>query len=144
MYKTMYDFGTTDEFISPSGEFTRQLYKPILEKDGHLELVEDGIEMTYEKIQSYKDSVDINVIVSRFAAGDASALEQTNGVYADFVQVPASYMEALNAVVEARNAYEMSDMDISFEDFVNKALTPVSKPSEPIEKEVITDEQKSE
>lgn len=144
MYKTPYDLGKTEEFVSPSGEFTRQLYKPILEKDGHLELVEDGIEMTYEKIQSYKDSVDINVIVSRFAAGDASALEQVSGTYGDFVQVPSSYMEALNTVVEARNAYEQTSMDISFDEFIKKALNPVSKPSEPIEKEVITDEQKSE
>lgn len=144
MYKTPYDVGTTEEFVSPSGDFTRTVYKPILEKDGHIELVEDGIEMTYEKIQSYKDSVDINVIVSRFAAGDAAALEQVSGVYGDFIQVPGSYMEALNAVVEARNAYELSGMDISFEEFINKALNPISKPSETIKEEVITDEQKSE
>lgn len=144
MYKTPFDFGSTEEFVTASGEFTRPVYKPILEKDGSLELVEDGIEMTYEKIQSYKDSVDINVIVNRFAAGDATALEQVDGVYGDFVEVPRSYMEALNAVVEARNAYELSGSDLSFEDFVNNALKPISKPSEPIVKEEVNNEQKSE
>lgn len=142
-FKTPYDF-STGEFKTATGEFTRPTYKAELGKNGEIELIQDGIEMTYEKIQSYKDSVDINVIVKRFAAGDTSALEQLSGVYGDFVSVPSSYMEVLNSIVEARNAYEMKKPDISFDEFIKNALKPVSEHSEPIKTEVISDEQKSE
>lgn len=141
-FKTPYE--VSDEFFTESGEFTRKTYKAVLQKDGEYEIVEDGIELTYEKIQSYKDSVDINVIVKRYKAGDTYALEQVNGVYEDFVSVPKSYMEVLNSIVDARNAYEKSDMDISFNDFVQKALKPISKPFDNKESEVIDNEQKSE
>lgn len=143
-FKTPFDFGNSDEFISPSGEKTRQLYKAVLGKDGSIELVEDGIELTYEKIQSFKDSVDVNVIVARYAAGDAAVLEQSHGVYGDFVSVPSSYIDVLNTIVEARNAYEIKKPDISFDEFVKNALKPVSEHYEPIKKEVVSDEQKSE
>lgn len=142
-FKTPFDFSKS-EFKTASGSMTRPTFKAVLEKDGQISLKEDGIEMTYEKIQSFKDSVDINVIVSRFASGDLSALEQSSGSYGDFIEVPSSYMEVLNSVVEARNAYEMSKPDISFEEYINRALTAVSAPSEPIKEEVITDEQKPE
>lgn len=142
-FKTPFDFSKS-EFKTATGEFTRPTYKAVLAKNGEIELEQDGIEMTYEKIQSFADSVDINVIVSRFAAGDAAALNQINGSYGDFVEVPSSYMEALNVVVEARSAYEQTAKDISFEEFINRALMPVYKALEPIDKEEIKNEQKSE
>lgn len=148
MWKTPFDnldYVCNDDIYTASGERTRQLYKAVLNEKGSIDLVEDGLELTYEKIQSFKDSVDINVIISRFAAGDASVLEQRSGVYGDFISVPSSYLDVLNAVVEARNAYELKQPDISFEEFINNALKPVSEAPEPIvDKEVDTNEQKSE
>lgn len=141
-FKTPYD--VSGEFYTASGEFTRLTYKPVLLKDGIIDLVEDGVELTYEKIQSYKDSVDVNVIVKRFAAGDTFALEQANTVYGDFISVPSSYREVLNSIVDARNEYEKSNMDISFEEFINKALMPVSVDSKAIESEVDNNVEKSE
>lgn len=142
-FKTPFDFGS-GEFKTASGEMFRDTYKAELGKDGQIELIQDGIEMTYEKIQSYKDSVDINTIVKRYAAGDTYALDQLSGVYGDFVSVPSSYMEVLNSIVEARSAYELKKPDISFDEYIKNALKPVSASSEPIKEEVVTDEQKSE
>lgn len=142
-FKTPFDFSKS-EFKTCSGSMTRPTFKAVLDKDGVVNLKEDGIEMTYEKIQSFKESVDINVIVSRYASGDLSALDQKSGTYGDFIEVPSSYMEVLNSVVEARNAYELSKPDISFEEYINRALMAVSAPSEPIKEEVVTDEPKSE
>lgn len=141
-FKTPYD--VSEGIETATGDFQRPTYKAVFSKDGDYDLVEDGIELTYEKIQSYKDSVDVNFIVARYAAGDAYALDQVTGIYDDFVQVPSSYMDVLNSIVEARNAYEMSSKDISFDEFVKKALMAVSESSEPIKKEVVIDEQKSE
>lgn len=142
-FKTPFEFSKS-EFKTAVGSFTRPTYKAVLEKDGQVVPKEDGVELTYEKIQSFKDSVDINLIVSRYAAGDLSALEQRTGAYGDFIEVPSSYMDVLNTVVEMRNAYEKSGSDISFEAFVNNALRPVYEPSETINIEVIADEQKPE
>lgn len=143
-FKTPFEYGDSSVFKTEIGEFQRPTYTSVLGKNGQIELKEDGVELTYEKIQSYKESVDINLIVKRYAAGDMLALEQAEGVYGDFIQVPSSYMEVLNSIVEARSAYEESGMDISFEEFVDKALNPVSEAVEPIKEEVVTDEQKSE
>lgn len=142
-FRTPYDF-SKGEFKTAVGDFKRPTYKAVLGKDGAIEVEQDGVELTYEKIQSYKDSVDINVIIKRFATGDTLALEQRSGVYGDFVSVPSSYMEVLNSIVEARNAYEMKKPNVSFDEFIKNALKPVSAPSEPIVEEVVSDEQKSE
>lgn len=141
-FKTPYD--VSEGIYTTPGEFTRPTFKAVLRKDGDYDLVADGIELTYEKIQSFKDSVDVNLIVQRYAAGDVYALEQSTGSYGDFIQIPGSYRDVLNSIIDARNAYEMSDMDVSFEEFVSKALEPLSEHSEHIEREVVEDEQKSE
>lgn len=141
-FKTPFD--VSEGYYTTPGEFTRSTYKAVLRKDGEYDLIEDGIELTYEKTQSFKDSVDVNLIVQRYAAGDVYALEQSVGSYGDFISIPGSYRDVLNSIVEARNAYEMSDMDVSFEEFISKALEPLSEPSEHIESEVVVDEQKSE
>lgn len=111
-----------DPVFSSSGSKTRPLYKPVLSKDGSIELEEDGFENIYDEIQSYKDSVDINVIVQRYAHGDTYALQQRSGVYGDFVNVPRSYMEVLNGAIELNKIYsENEDFRKSFptfEDFV--------------------------
>lgn len=91
------------------GDKTRPLYKPELRKNGEIELVEDGYEDIYSQIQSFKDSVDINVIVSRYAHGDAYALQQRQGVYGDFIQVPSSYMDVLNQAIELKRIYSENE-----------------------------------
>lgn len=105
MWKTPYKH-SEEEFFTEAGSPTRPLYKPVLGKDGAIELVEDGFENVYEQIQSFKDSVDINTIVARYAAGDVYALEQRVGSYGDFINVPASYMEVLNGAIELQKTYD--------------------------------------
>lgn len=127
-FKTV--FSKAERFYCASGEGTRPTYKAEIDKDGDIILVESGIEDTYSKIQSFKDSVDINVILERFAHGDTYALEQSQSFYGDFVEIPRSYMEALNAAIDLRNVYESSDnldrSKVSFDDFVASVLSPVS------------------
>lgn len=111
-----------DPIFSSVGSKTRPLYKPVLNKNGDIELEEDGFENIYDEIQSYKDSVDINVIVQRYAHGDTYALQQRSGAYGDFVSVPRSYMDVLNGAIELNKIYsENEDFRKSFstfEDFV--------------------------
>lgn len=132
-------------FYTASGEGIRPIYKAELGKNGQLDIVEDGIEDLYAYIQSFKDSVDINVIVSRYAAGDVYALQQRSGMFGDFIEVPSSYMDILNSVVDLRNAYEKTDMEISFDEFAKSIIDPTVKAiDKEIGKEVINNVQESE
>lgn len=144
-YAVQNPFSPSERFFCASGEKTRPVYKAELDRDGQLKIVEDGIEDVYAYIQSFKDSVDVNLIVSRYAAGDAYALEQSSGVYGDFIEVPSSYIDILNSVVDLRNAYEKTDMKVSFDEFANSVINPAVKAvEENLKKEVVEDVQKSE
>lgn len=110
-------------FYTESGEPIRKLYKPVLKKDGIIELEEDGFENIYDYIQSFAESVDINTIVARYEHGDTYALQQRTGMYGDFIDVPKSYMEVLNAAIDLERIYsENEDLRKSFgslEEFVD-------------------------
>lgn len=75
------------------------LYAPQVAKDGTYELVESGRDDLYAAIQSHAESVDIHVILDRYARGDLAALSRVQGVYADVTGVPGTYAEMLNLVV---------------------------------------------
>lgn len=120
-------------FFSEVGSGIRPLYKPELGKNGELILKEDGIEDIYAYIQSFKNSVDINIIISRYASGDLFALDQISGFYGDFINVPSSYMDILNSVVDLRSVYEKSDKNVSFDEFAKSIIDPAVQS---IEKEI--------
>lgn len=86
-------------FRANSGSREKILYAPQVAKDGTYELVESGREDLYASIQSHAESVDIHVILDRYARGDLGALSRVQGVYADVTGVPGTYAEMLNLVV---------------------------------------------
>lgn len=75
-----------------------------LNKNGVVEVIERGKDNLYDYIQSFADSVDLNVLISRFANGDETALNQVAGAYIDVTDLPKSYAEAFEMV---QNASEM-------------------------------------
>lgn len=131
-------------FYSEAGSGVRPVYKSVLGKNGNIDLIEDGIDDLYAYIQSFKNSVDINLIVERYAHGDVYALEQRLGSYGDFVEVPTSYMDILNSIVDLRTAYEKTDMNISFEEYAKSIIDPAVNVVKDSVKEVINNVQESE
>lgn len=87
------------------GSSIHVLYSPRYDKSGRIELVETGTEDTYPMIQSHKDSVDIHVLLSRYANGEVDALSRVQGAYGDFTGYPATYAELLNRVIEGERAF---------------------------------------
>ncbi len=81
------------------------LYTPKFAKDGTMELIEAGKENLYEYIQSHKDSVDINVILKRYAKGDVTALQRRQAMFGDFSDAPSTYAEALNSMILAEQYF---------------------------------------
>lgn len=87
-------------------------YKLMVSKDGVRDLQIVGEIDTYGKIQSYKDSVDINVILQRFANGDTSALSSKQGMYGDFTQVPRTLAELQQRVIDAEQLFYAQPLEV--------------------------------
>lgn len=90
---------------SKVGSRMQPTYKMHVDELGRRELRKVGEVDLYAQIQSYKDSVDINVLLQRFARGDESALSKIQGVYGDFTQMPKTYAELAQRVIDAENIF---------------------------------------
>lgn len=85
MFKTMFD-GHERKFMNPGTvEFP---IRKARKKDGMLTVddTEDMFNM-HDYIQSFADSVDIEVLLKRFQAGDQSAIEQFTHQYGDYLDL---------------------------------------------------------
>ena len=81
-FKTFYGrFEQSERYYSVSGDRTVPIYTPNISPDGHIDLIQSGEHNLYAEIQSHKDSVDINVILERFVAGDLDALNRRPAMY---------------------------------------------------------------
>lgn len=102
-FTTQYD--SHQRIFSNGGSPEHVLYSPVLDENGHLDLVESGVENIYDMIQSHKDSCDINLLVKRFAAGEIDVLEKRQAQYLDATQFPATYAEMLNNVIDGEKKF---------------------------------------
>lgn len=108
-FKTQYS--PHDRVITQSGSKIKRNYQAYFDELGNRELKEISTENRYNYIQSFKDSVDIHVILKRFANGEADALTQRQGAYGDFTVMPKSYAELLNRVIDAENMFNSLPLD---------------------------------
>lgn len=113
-----------------SGNAMKRLYKPVVQDDGVVDLVDAGQESLYDYIQSWKDSVDINVIMARYANGDVDALSKVQGAYGDFTQFPKTYAEVLNRVIQGKHMFALLPLAVrerynhDFSQFIAAMDTP--------------------
>lgn len=91
---------------SPPGEIMRTLYSSRYDKNGNIEIYETGKQNVYEYIQSHAESVDINVILAKFAAGDSKVLQKVESRYIDTIGLPKTYAEMLNVVIGAEQYFD--------------------------------------
>lgn len=126
-FRTLFD---RERVRSNVGSREHVLYAPEFDSNGHMELVETGKENIYDFIQSHKDSVDINLILKRFANGDAAALSKRQGAYGDFTQMPCSYADMLNQINKGEEYFLSLPVDVrakfdhSFPQFMAAMGTP--------------------
>lgn len=104
MFRTQYQ--ARDRVHCTVGSRIKDIYKPVIDRDGHMELEVAGSENLYDYIQSHKDSCDIHLILKRYQDGDVAALSRAQGLYGDFTEMPQTYAEALNAVISAENYFQ--------------------------------------
>lgn len=102
-FRTQYD--PSPRIIANPGNRFKTLYSPVYSKSGVLNLQESGQHDLYAEIQSHADSVDIHVLLERFAKGDVGALSRIQGAYGDFTQMPHTFAEALNTFIAAEQYF---------------------------------------
>lgn len=111
MFRTQYD--KHDRIHCEHGDPVKITYTPQLDEHGHLELLATGKEDWYGYIQSHAESVDIHLILDRFArTGDESLFSRIQGVYGDFTTVPTSYMDLLNTVIKGEQYFDSLPIEV--------------------------------
>lgn len=98
--------------FSSVGRSVKDLYSPMVRKDGVIELVKSGEKDLYSEIQSHKDSVDIHVLLAQYANGDLNALEKRQGIYEDIVGMPKSYAEMFQRIKDGERAFYGLPVDV--------------------------------
>lgn len=94
------------------GSRVKVTYQASYDVNGTLQLYPSGKEDLYGYIQSHRDSVDIHVILKRFAAGETDVLSQVQGFYADAADMPSTYAEVLNAVIHGESVFDSLPAEI--------------------------------
>lgn len=124
-WKTQYDLHPRVE--ANAGSPVRTLYGGRYDANGRVVLEEKGTEDLYAYIQSFKDSVDINVILARFSNGDTEALSRAQGFYADVTDFPTNMADALNRINECEEMFKSLPLEVrqkfdcSFEQFLSQS-----------------------
>lgn len=109
------------------GSPVRTLYGGRYDANGRVVLEEKGKENLYDYIQSFRDSVDLNVILARFSNGDTEALSKAQGFYADVTDFPKTMADALNRINECEEMFKSLPLEVrqkfdcSFEQFLSQS-----------------------
>ncbi|AXB22584.1 minor capsid protein [Alces alces faeces associated microvirus MP18 4940] len=96
---------------NPGSKFV-DVMQPVVQSDGSVELEVVGKHNLYDEIQSHARSVDINVILQRYANGDLSALSARVPMYLDLEGMPTNYMEVLNSVIAGEKFFSDLPADV--------------------------------
>lgn len=129
-FRTMYD--DFERVPSSAGNAEEIEYAPVFGADGVLSLEPIGKTDIRAMIDSYRESCDLNVILARYANGDASALSATQGSYFDAVDMPKTYAEMLNTVMTAENEFFKLPLNVRerFDNSFQKWLSLMDNPVE--------------
>lgn len=129
-FRTMYDDFERSFSCPGLSELTE--YAPVLDDEGVLSLEPIGKTDLRVMIDSYRESCDLNVILARYANGDASALAATQGSFFDAVDLPKTYAEMLNTVMTAENEFLKLPLDVRerFDNSFQKWLSLMDNPVE--------------
>lgn len=89
-----------------NGERMRIEYQLVIGENGTEELKPTGMHDLYEEIQSHADSVDLGLIMARYAAGDSDALEKVQGFYGDISGMPMKLQDVMNINIRGKELFD--------------------------------------
>lgn len=112
MFDTQFDRLGVSGDKSQTGSGMKDTYKMHVDENGKRELKKSGEYNLYADIQSYKDSVSIDYILTRFVNGDETALSRVQGIYGDFTQMPRTMAELQQRVIDAEHLFDSLPLEI--------------------------------
>lgn len=116
MFKNIYNIDRGDRPISKSGDKTRPDYKPTYDSNGKYKLEESGTINSYDDIQSYHDTCDLQSIIRLYnMTGNAELLNKRRGFYMDIAEFPQTYAEMQQLMINAENEFNMLPKEIKQE-----------------------------
>lgn len=129
-FRTMYD--DFERVFSCSGSSEVPEYAPVFDESGVISLEKVGVLDLASYIDSFRESCDLNVILSRYANGDTSVLSRRQGSYFDATQLPTSYAEMLQTVITAENEFNKLPLNVRerFDNSFQKWLSLMDRPDE--------------
>ena len=111
-FPTMYSKDNSNQFSEP-GSPVLQEYEYSLDNTGHKMLTKkDSFIDVYERIQADADSVDINVLMERFALGDTEAINIRKGEFIDARDFPKTYAEVFQRGLECEQYFDSLPVDL--------------------------------
>lgn len=127
-FRTQYD--KRPRYYCESGSPERPVLAGEYNKERQLVVVEKGKENLYEYINSFADSVNINVLLARFANGDKEALLQRAGAYIDISALPTNINDFIKLSRDAENLFNTLPVEVKKE-FNNNVVEFISTIGDP-------------
>ena len=100
-FRNQYEKIPSEQFATAPGNPIRQDY--VADEDGNP--VPSGTTNIYAEIQSHRVSVELSTLLQRYVAGDETALNKIEGIYADVTDAPSSLQELHERVRQAEDYF---------------------------------------
>lgn len=93
------------------GDRYHQLYKSKVRHDGVIELIPDGTEDIWQKINAEVEKTDMAYILRQMQLGDMSAFTRMPN-YADISEFPTNYQEVLQVMIDRERDFYAMPLDV--------------------------------
>lgn len=125
MFRNKFNAREVDKYFTNPGSPIKVVRAGKLDKSNNIEVVEKGTENLYAYINSFAQSVDINVIMTKFLNGDKEILLQRAGAYLDISSLPRSFQEMVDIRLNAENLFKTLPIEVKqkFDNNVNQFIS---------------------
>lgn len=130
-WRTQFDKGEYT-FATPTGEKTELRHEAEYKKDGRRVLNNTRNVPIYDLIQAHREECEIENIVRRAVEGDYTAVNATQGIFADITDCPSSIAEAQKFIMNQQEAFKKLDKETraKFEFDANQYIAEMSNDPE--------------
>lgn len=102
----------SSKFATDPGSRFKQLYHGEVGADGVIRLVCDDVIDIQEKIQSFEPSTNIYNILAALSPSEFAAMTPPEGGLVDYTDMPKTYAEALQLVIDGQNAFMKLPLEV--------------------------------
>lgn len=116
--------------MSNIGSPYRPIRDAVVKKDGTTVVEVVGQEDFRAYINSFKDQCDVQLLVERAMNGEPEVLNQRQGMYGDFTQMPKTFAEVCQKVIDAHNLFDSLSPDkrAIFDNDISKFIAAADQP----------------